>query len=310
MAASSGSITAWRLNRSRVRQRRVGAVLSFGLVGTGYWADVAHAAGIAAHPQAELVGVWGRDPAKAGALATKHGVRTFGDLDELIAAVDAVAFSVPPNVQAELALPAAEAGRALLLEKPLALSVEAAERLVNAVRAPTVVFFTFRLDPGLAAWYREEVDGRSWDGANALYLASIFEPGNPFGQSSWRREQGGLWDVGPHALSALLPALGKVERLVAARGPRDEVHLAFEHESGAASSAALSLTAPADVNEVVFWGAEGLARRPDAGKVDRIAAYGAAIDALLAGETTLDARFGLEVVRILAAAESDLSRET
>jgi predicted dehydrogenase len=285
-------------------------MLSFGLVGTGYWADVAHAAGIAAHPQAELVGVWGRDPAKAAALAAKHGARAFDDLDELIAAVDAVAFSVPPDVQAELALPAAEAGRALLLEKPLALSVEAGERLVDAVRAPTVVFFTFRLDPRLAAWYRDEVDGRSWDGASVLYLASIFEPGNPFGESPWRREQGGLWDVGPHALSALLPALGKVERVAPVRGPRDEVHLALEHDSGAASSAALSLTAPADVNEVVFWGAEGLARRPDAGKVDRIAAYGAAIDALLAGQTTFDARFGLEVVRVLAAAESALATET
>lgn len=279
-------------------------MLSFGLVGTSYWADVTHAAGIAAHPQAELVGVWGRDPAKAAALAAKHGVRAFDDLDELIAAVDAVAFSVPPDVQAELALPAAEAGRALLLEKPLALSVEAAERLVDAVRAPTVVFFTFRLDPGLAAWYRDEVDGRSWDGASVLYLASIFEPGNPFGHSPWRREQGGLWDVGPHALSALLPALGKVERVEAVRGPRDEVHLALTHESGAASSVALSLTAPAGVSEVVFWGAEGLARRPDTADVDRIAAYGAAIDALLVGHTTFDASFGLEVVRVLAAAES------
>jgi predicted dehydrogenase len=279
-------------------------VLSFGLVGTGYWADVAHAAGIAAHPQAELVGVWGRDPAKASELAAKHGVRAFDEYDELIAAVDAVAFSVPPDVQAELALPAAEAGRALLLEKPLALSVEPAERLVEAVLAPTVVFFTFRLDPRLAAWYRDEVDGRSWDGASVLYLASIFEPGNPFGHSAWRRERGGLWDVGPHALSALLPALGKVERVEAVRGPRDEMHLALEHESGAASSAALSLTAPADANEVVFWGADGLARRPDAGSVDRIAAYGAAIDALLVGHTTFDASFGLEVVRVLAAAES------
>jgi predicted dehydrogenase len=279
-------------------------VLSFGLVGTSYWADVTHAAGIAAHPQAELVGIWGRDPEKASALAAKHGVRSFSDLDELIAAVDAVAFSVPPDVQAELALPAAEAGKALLLEKPLALSVEAGERLVEAVRAPTVVFFTFRLDPGLAAWYRDEVDGRSWDGASVLYLASIFEPGNPFGHSPWRKEQGGLWDVGPHALSALLPALGKVERVEAVRGPRDEVHLALTHASGAASSVALSLTAPAGVSEVVFWGAEGLVRRPDTGNVDLIAAYGASIDALLAGETPLDARFGLEVVRVLAAAEA------
>jgi hypothetical protein len=47
--------------------------MRFGLIGTGYWADVAHAAGIRAHPQAELVGVWGRDPRKAEALAERHG---------------------------------------------------------------------------------------------------------------------------------------------------------------------------------------------------------------------------------------------
>jgi predicted dehydrogenase len=285
-------------------------VLRFGLVGTGYWADVAHAAGIAAHPQAELAGVWGRDNAKAAALAGKHGVRAFDDLDELIGTVDAVAFSVPPDVQGELALGAAEAGRALLLEKPLALSVEAAERLVKAVQAPTVIFFTFRLDPALAGWYREQVDARTWDGASVLYLTSIFESGNPFGESPWRLEHGGLWDLGPHALSSLLPALGMVVRVEAVRGPRDEVHLALVHDSGAASSAALSLTSPAGVNDVVFWGAEGLVRRPDTADVDVVAAYGAAIDALLTGETTFDARFGLEVVRVLAAAEAELARGT
>src|SRR4051812_4881123 len=175
-AASSGSITARRLN---VRQRRVGAVLRFGLVGTGYWADVAHAAGIVAHPQAELVGVWGRDPAKAAALAAKHGVRAFDELDELSAAVDAVAFSVPPDVQAELALPAAEAGKALLLEKPLALSVEPAERLVDAVRAPTVVFFTYRLHPRVAPRDPGDVDGPGWGGAGGVLPAPLLQARHP-----------------------------------------------------------------------------------------------------------------------------------
>src|SRR6478736_9471382 len=101
--------------------------MRFGLIGTSFWADTVHAAGIDAHPEAELTGVWGRDPSKAEALAAKHGARAYADADELFAAVDAVAFSVPPNVQAELALRAAEAGRALLLEKPLALTVEEAE---------------------------------------------------------------------------------------------------------------------------------------------------------------------------------------
>jgi predicted dehydrogenase len=282
-------------------------VLRFGLIGTGYWADVAHAAGIAAHPEAELVGVWGRDPAKAGALAERHGARAFPDLDGLFDAVDAVAFSVPPDVQAELAPLAAAAGKALLLEKPLALTVEAAERIVEAVSAPSVVFFTFRLDPALAAWYADEVDERDWDGASVLYLQSIFEPGNPFGESPWRRERGGLWDVGPHAIAALLPALGPVEELEALRGPRDEVHVVLRHASGAASSVSVSLTAPAGVNEVVFWGADGIVRRPGDGTADVGAAYRAAIDALLTEDSRLDARFGLEVVRVLASAEASLA---
>jgi predicted dehydrogenase len=223
----------------------------------------------------------------------------------LIEAVDVVAFSVPPDVQAELAVRAAAAGRALLLEKPLALTVAAAERVVEAARAPTAVFFTSRFDPTIAAWFRSEVDGRSWDGGSVLRLASIFEPGNPFGASAWRRERGALWDVGPHALAALLPTLGAVERVEAVRGPRDEVHLALRHASGAASSVSLSLTAPADISETVFWGEEGLVRMP--GEVDVTAAYVAALAALDAGGTPFDARFGLEVVRVLAAADAKLA---
>jgi predicted dehydrogenase len=264
-----------------------------------------HAAGIAAHPEAELTGVWGRDPGKAEALAAKHGARAYADVDELFAAVDAVALSVPPDVQAELAVHAVQAGRALLLEKPLALTVEAAERIVEAARAPTVVFFTFRLDPGAAAWYSAEVEGRTWNGGSVLFLASIFEPGNPFGASPWRRERGALWDIGPHALSALLPTLGPVEQLEAVRGRRDEVHLALRHASGAASSVSLSLTAPAGLHETTFWGETGLVRFVP--EVDAVAAYGAAIDALIAGSTPFDARFGLEVVRVLAQAESTLA---
>ena len=284
-------------------------LLRFGLVGTGYWADVAHAAGIRAHPATELCGVWGRDRAKAEVLAAKHDTNAFADLGELVAEVDAVAFSVPPDVQAELALPAADAGKALLLEKPLALSVEAAERLVAAVRAPSVVFFTFRFEPRLAALYRDEVELHDWDGGSVLYLTSIFEPGGPFAESPWRRSHGALWDLGPHALAALLPVLGPVERVVAAPGPRDQVHLALRHERGGASSVSLSLTAPAGVNEVAFWGQDGFVRFSGAEDVDVAAAYAAAIDALVAGQTPFDARFGLEVVRVLATAEAELAGE-
>ncbi|MEK8169577.1 hypothetical protein NKH77_06515 [Streptomyces sp. M19] len=47
--------------------------MRFGLLGTGHWAAATQGAALAAHPDAELVGVWGRDPAKAAALAGRLG---------------------------------------------------------------------------------------------------------------------------------------------------------------------------------------------------------------------------------------------
>ncbi len=274
--------------------------MRFGLIGTGYWAATVHAPGIVSHPQTELVGVWGRDSAKAETLATQFGAQRFSDVDQLIGSVEALAFSVPPDVQAEIAVQAGAAGLSLLLEKPLALNVAAADRLVEAARAPTVVFFTRRFDPGVRGWFDAEVDGRDWNGGSAIMVSSIFEPGNPFGESPWRRERGALWDIGPHALALLLPTLGPVEQVTAVHGRGDEVHLGLRHSTGAASSVTVSLTAPAELTDVVFWGSEGVARMPDG--VDVAAAYAAAIDALLAGGTQFDAGFGRDVVRVLDAA--------
>ena len=277
--------------------------MRFGLIGTGYWAATVHAPGIVSHPETELAGVWGRDPAKSESLAAQFGARPYSDVDELIAAVDAVAFSVPPDVQAELAVRAGSAGRALLLEKPVALTVEAADRVVEAARAHTAVFFTRRFDPAVRSWFETEVDSHEWNGGSVTMLSSIFEPGNPFGESPWRRERGALWDIGPHALALLLPTLGPVEQVTAVRGLRDEVHLGLRHTTGAASSAILSLTSPAELTETVFWGDAGVTRMPEG--VDVAAAYAGAIDALLAGDTPFDAAFGREVVRVLASAEAD-----
>jgi predicted dehydrogenase len=278
--------------------------MRFGLIGTGYWATSVHAPGIESHPDAELVGVWGRDVGKTERLAARFGAHSFSDVDDLIAAVEAVAFSVPPDVQAELAVRAGAAGRSLLLEKPLALTVEAADRVVEAARAPTAVFFTRRFDPGVQSWFVTDVDGHAWDGGSVTMISSIFEPGNPFGESPWRRERGALWDIGPHALALLLPTLGPVEQITAVRGMRDEVQLGLRHATGAASSVIVSLTSPADLTEALFWGKEGVARMPEG--VDVTAAYAATIDAVIAGHTLFDASLGRDVVAVLAAAEEQL----
>src|ERR1700738_3193308 len=72
--------------------------MTFGLLGTGYWATETHAAGLVAAPDARFAGVWGRDPVKAKALADRYGVRAYPDVDGLLADVDAVAIALPPQV--------------------------------------------------------------------------------------------------------------------------------------------------------------------------------------------------------------------
>ena len=61
--------------------------MRFGVLGTGFWAEEIHAASLAEHPDAQLVGVWGRDEAKARAVADRFEVRGTADLDDLLARV-------------------------------------------------------------------------------------------------------------------------------------------------------------------------------------------------------------------------------
>lgn len=280
----------------------------FGLVGTGYWAREVHALGLARHTDAEFVGVWGRDPGKATELAATHGATAFADVEALFDAVDAVAFAVPPAVQAELALQAVAAGKHLLLEKPVATDPAAADRLLTAVEeagVSTVVFFTDRFVPEREAWLRGRLDGGAL-GARADWLASLRTPQNPYAASMWRQQEGALWDVGPHALSALLPVLGPVVAVGGARGFDDLVSIVLTHENGATSTVQLSLTMPPEATRfsLEFYDAQGWHARPD-GSVDVVVAHQHAVTELVGQlrEARTDhrcgVRFGRDVVRLL-----------
>lgn len=282
--------------------------MRFGLLGTGYWAAETHAAGMANHPDAEFVGVWGRDPAKAGALADRHQVRAYDQVDDLLADVDAIAVALPPDVQAELAIRAASAGKHLLLDKPIALSTASADRVVTAVAdagVASAVFFTNRYRPVIADFLRELVESGPWDGARVAIRGSIFSPDSPYAASAWRKEWGGLWDVGPHALSLLLPVLGPVVEVTALAGPHDTAHALLRHAGGAVSDLTLTLDAPpaSTLSEYVFHGAAGFATAPESW--DSVEAFRTAVTQLVATAAAgthdhpCDVRFGHEVVAIL-----------
>jgi predicted dehydrogenase len=287
--------------------------MRFGLLGTGHWATQTQAAALAKHDEAVLAGVWGRDLAKAEALADRYGARAYPDLDALFDEVDAVAVALPPDVQAELATRAAGAGKHLLLDKPLALSVAAADRLVEAVDAgglASLVFFTARFTPAVASFLAERADQGGWYAAHGTHYASIFQPGNPYGESGWRKQRGGLWDVGPHALAALLPLLGPVADVSAVEGPHQSTHLLLRHTGGAASTLSLSLDAApeATAHTMVYYGEHGTAVLPDAG-VSSVDAFTTATSTLIAqvreGATRhpCDVHFARDVVAVHEAAE-------
>ncbi|HEX8631615.1 MAG TPA: Gfo/Idh/MocA family oxidoreductase [Catenuloplanes sp.] len=286
--------------------------LRFGLFGTGYWAAETHGAVLATHPSAELVGVWGRDPAKAQALAGRYGTRAYHDVDALIDEADAVAVALPPDVQADVAARAADAGRHLLLDKPLAFNTVAADRVVAAVAArgsASVVFFTARFRPATEKFLAATAAQAGWHGARAVRFSANFTPGSPYAGSAWRRERGGLWDVGPHVLSVLLPVLGPVAEVVAMAGPRGTTHVLLRHTGGAVSTLGLSVdAAPAAVaSHVVFFGEPGTVEVPNDDCTAR-EAFGGAVDQLALAAAggpppVCDVRFGREVVAVLAAAE-------
>lgn len=286
--------------------------MRFAVLGTGFWASEVHAASLAAHPGADLVGIWGRDLAKAKAVGAQHDVAGTDDLDALLADVDAVSFALPPDVQAPLAERAAAAGKHLLLEKPVALSTAAADRVVAATEAAgvaSVVFFTNRYRTATSTWL-EQAARTTLSGGSVTWLGSL--AGSPFDHSPWRHEHGALWDVGPHALSLLVPALGPVTAVQAGAGQGDTVHLVLSHGEGRASTVTVSSTAAPMAAGIEVWvhgDAGRLVLLPDSDPA--VAAHRVAVDelsaaALTGGAHPCDAAFGRDVVRVLEAAQRAL----
>ena len=101
-----------------------------GVVGAGVFGGY-HASKYAAEPRAELVGVFDPDLAKAAALAEKFGGRAYETARELILDCDVITVASPAIYHFEAAASALARGRHVLVEKPVAASVEEAREMVG-----------------------------------------------------------------------------------------------------------------------------------------------------------------------------------
>ncbi|MFD1656700.1 Gfo/Idh/MocA family protein [Streptomyces caeni] len=217
-----------------------GEPVRVGLVGAGPWARAVHARVLAAGPETRLTAVWARREEAAREVAAPYGARAAARFEDLLDGCEAVAFSVPPAVQTDLAGRAARAGRALLLEKPLAADLPSARRLADAAEEAGVVsqlVLTNRYHPAarrfLAAARGLEVTGARSNGLSGAFLGGAFA-------TPWRLEHGALLDIGPHLLDLLDAAIGPVARVRGTGDPRRWIELTCEHTNGVVSQCSLS----------------------------------------------------------------------
>ena len=226
--------------------------LRIGVVGAGPWANRVHAPGLDAHPGTHLTAVWARRKEAAEAVAEPYGAEVVDGFDELLSKVDAVAFAVPPAVQAELAPQAAEEGKHLILEKPLAADLAGAQAVVDAAEKSGVaglMMLTRRFAPEVRAWLAG-LDGVR--GGIGRWLAGALLSGD-YAASEWRQKEGALIDAGPHAIDLLDAALGRIEAVHYARlDPDDLWTVVLGHAGGATSTLTLSLRVPVQPALVEF----------------------------------------------------------
>jgi len=128
-----------------------GRVIRFGLIGCG---EIAEESAAAIRAAANATIAWTCDPERERArrLAAATAARFTTDVDELLRApeVDAVLISTPHHLHAPLAIRVAEAGKHIVVEKPMANTVAEAERMRLAARAAGVhltVCYSTRYDP-------------------------------------------------------------------------------------------------------------------------------------------------------------------
>jgi predicted dehydrogenase len=165
----------------------------YGIIGCG-WVASSHAWGVRAlaDDDVDLICVADMDAARADDIAGRFGAtRTASDYRELLAddAVDAVSVCLPDHMHHDVVVAAAEAGKHILCEKPLSLTVEEADAMLSACERNGVQLgfvMNHRYAPGNILAKRAVVAGALGRPliASALHASGL--SGDPSGASPWR----------------------------------------------------------------------------------------------------------------------------
>lgn len=185
------------------------------LVGYGYW-GLNLARNVVAARSTELVAVVDADPARQDAARENHpGITTYADLGPALdnPAVEAVIIATPAAMHAAAAIKVLDAGRDVMVEKPLALTVEDADAVVanaNASGRIAMVGHTFLYSPPVHR-LREYVASGELGSIQYLYSQRL-------SLGRIRRDCNALWNFAPHDVSIMMFILGERPIEVSSRG--------------------------------------------------------------------------------------------
>ena len=226
------------------------------VVGTGMWAP--RLAGAAGRAELELVTCFSRDEAKRTEFAERFGCEPAASLEDAIAHPDVqgVLLATPNDVHEEQALACVERGRHVFVEKPIADTTEAGERMRQACADAGVTLMVGHAFRRLGASRRvKELLDDGALGRVVLAEANMSLPGT-FKPGAWRGERernpgGPIMQLGIHHVDTLAYWLGPVQR---ASGRFARVHtdaeiddvavVTLEFESGALASLTGSYVSP------------------------------------------------------------------
>ncbi len=236
-----------------------GKTIGFGMIGCGVVADYQIGA-VNDTEGAELAAVYSRSESRARQTGEKYGAPWYTDYQEVLRHpdVDVVCICTPSGVRIPIVTDAAAAGKHLIVEKPLDVTVEKMDRIIEAAKEAGVKLMgIFQLRYGEAVNRVREAVQEGKLGTLVLGDAYIkwYRPQEYYDADDWRGDWaleggGALMTQGSHTVDLLQWIMGPVKRVYARMGTlthtidvEDTVVATLEYESGAlgvieASSAA------------------------------------------------------------------------
>ncbi|XHU96677.1 MAG: Gfo/Idh/MocA family oxidoreductase [cyanobacterium endosymbiont of Rhopalodia gibba] len=194
------------------------------VIGTGFGQSV-HIPGLKHHSRTEVIAIYNRDLEKSKSIADYHQIPYYFDnFKKLLSLskIDAVSLSTPPFLHYEMGKQILEAGKHLLLEKPMAMSAQEAKELYHLAKQKKLVVttnFEFRYVPAwqlLSKYLQQNYVGRVRLIKIDWLVASRANPELAWNWYS-RRDQGGgvLGAIGSHSFDYIHWLFGPVKRLTA-----------------------------------------------------------------------------------------------